>query len=100
MPWMPKPLKKVQLFNNRQYVPEYRPSAHQRGYTGRWQRERLYFLSQHPLCVMCEAENRVKAATVVDHITPHRGNMELFWDVSNWQALCKTHHDKKTGQGL
>jgi 5-methylcytosine-specific restriction protein A len=36
-------------------------------------------------------------ATVVDHIIPHRGNQRLFWDQNNWQALCKRHHDLKTG---
>jgi 5-methylcytosine-specific restriction protein A len=39
----------------------------------------------------------VKAATVVDHIIPHQGDMTLFWDAdSNWQSLCKTCHDRKT----
>jgi 5-methylcytosine-specific restriction endonuclease McrA len=32
-------------------------------------------------------------ATVVDHIKPHRGDPELFWDASNHQALCKHCHD-------
>lgn len=36
-------------------------------------------------------------ATVVDHVVPHRGEELLFWDRSNWRALCKRCHDKKTG---
>ena len=36
-------------------------------------------------------------ATVVDHIVPHRGDPQLFWDESNWQPLCKACHDHKTG---
>ena len=36
------------------------------------------------------------SATVVDHITPHQGNQNLFWDTNNWQALCKPCHDRKT----
>lgn len=32
------------------------------------------------------------AAKVVDHITPHRGDSKLFWDTSNWQALCTPCH--------
>ena len=36
-------------------------------------------------------------ATVVDHMVPHRGDEKLFWDRSNWRALCKRCHDKKTG---
>ena len=52
------------------------------------------------LCVSCQAEGKLTAATVVDHIIPHRGDMKLFWDESNWQPLCKEHHDQKTGRGL
>ena len=35
-------------------------------------------------------------ATDVDHIVPHRGDMSLFWDVNNWQALCHECHARKT----
>jgi len=35
-------------------------------------------------------------ATDVDHIVPHRGDQRLFWDESNWQALCHRHHSIKT----
>lgn len=65
----------------------------QRGYGYKWQKAREGFLRSHPLCVMCEAEGRVAAATVVDHRIPHRGDQALFWDKGNWQALCKPHHD-------
>ena len=34
--------------------------------------------------------------TDVDHIIPHRGDQKLFWDKSNWQALCHRHHSMKT----
>jgi len=71
-----------------------RPSARARGYTHRWDKARATYLRSHPLCVMCEREGRVTAATVVDHIVPHRGDQRLFWDVeNNWQSLCKSHHD-------
>jgi 5-methylcytosine-specific restriction protein A len=42
---------------------------------------------------MCEREGRLTAATVVDHITPHRSDPKLFWDPANHQAICKPHHD-------
>jgi 5-methylcytosine-specific restriction enzyme A len=64
-----------------------------RGYGYKWQQARLGYLAQHPLCVMCQAEGRVEAATVVDHKVPHRGDMARFWDSDNWQSLCKPHHD-------
>jgi len=76
---------------------EQRGTAAERGYDARWRRARLRFLSIHPLCRYCEAEGVTKAATVVDHITPHRGDRKLFWDQNNWQPLCKFHHDQKTG---
>ena len=77
-----------------------RGTAAERGYDRDWQRVRSRYLKQHPLCVQCLKEGRYRAASVVDHIVPHRGNKELFWDRSNWQPLCKSCHDKKTGSGL
>jgi HNH endonuclease. len=66
----------------------------QRGYGYKWQQARAQFLREHPLCVMCQAVGRVEAATVVDHVTPHRGDQSLFWRRSNWQPLCATHHSR------
>lgn len=68
-------------------------SSTARGYGYAWQQARLAFLQVNPLCVMCQARGRVTAATVVDHVRPHRGDMVIFWDRANWQALCKPCHD-------
>lgn len=68
----------------------------QRGYGGKWQRARLAYLFKHPCCVHCLARDVIEEATVVDHITPHRGDMVSFWDSSQWQALCKPCHSVKT----
>lgn len=65
----------------------------ERGYGAKWQRYRAAYLSKHPLCVMCEQQGMVRAASVVDHITPHRGDQRLFWEPGNHQALCKACHD-------
>ncbi|MFV0262675.1 MAG: HNH endonuclease signature motif containing protein [Kluyvera sp.] len=76
-------------------------------YGSKWDRERLVYLRAYPLCVMCQEQGKVAAATVVDHITPHElkealrsGDttaiskaQKLFWSRSNWQGLCKPHHD-------
>ena len=76
-------------------------------YNSRWDKARLSFLKSHPLCVMCHRQGRAVAASVVDHIKPHRlkeaingGKQDeiakaqkLFWDKANWQSLCKQHHD-------
>lgn len=77
-----------------------RGSAASRGYGRKWQVESQAFLREHPFC-MCE-ECRVKPeeerdlSEVVDHITPHCGDQKLFWRRSNWQAMSKRHHDRKT----
>lgn len=75
---------------------KYRGSANERGYTKQWSRTSKRFLMENPLCVQCESERFVRAAQVTDHIIPHKGNMELFWNQDNWQPLCKRHHDIKT----
>ncbi len=67
-------------------------TAAERGYGHRWRKARASFLREHPLCAMCLADGLTVAATVVDHINPHRGDQSLFWDNSNWQPLCASCH--------
>ena len=74
-----------------------RENSNARGYNSRWRKARATYLSKHPLCVECEKQGIVKLATDLDHIIPHKGNSDLFWDSkSNWQGLCHEHHSKKT----
>lgn len=75
---------------------ENRPNAQDRGYGRKWQIARAGYLKNHPYCVECEKLGEKEPATVVDHIVSHKGDMKLFWDKTNWQALCKRHHDRKT----
>ena len=85
-----------------------------RGYGYAWQKARAGYLRSHPLCVYClrdaayaavrdmvastailrcaELGLTIPIASVVDHIEPHRGDQELFWNKANWQSLCGTHH--------
>lgn len=104
-----------------------RGSAHQRGYGYRWQQASAGFLLKNKYC-MCDrhkvvserymlldahalndgvmpdgwmafmARNPPTRAEVVDHIIPHRGDMKLFWQRSNWQAMSKSCHDAKTAK--
>ena len=73
-----------------------RVNATGRGYGSRWRTSRNRFLKANPLCAKCKDQGRLVKATVVDHIKPHRGDKNLFWDESNWQSLCKSCHDRKT----
>lgn len=78
--------------------PEAVRSARKAGYDRKWEKASKRYLQSHPLCVRCMAKNPpvYTKATVTDHIIPHRGDRKLFWDESNWQALCKPCHDRKT----
>lgn len=59
----------------------------------------MAYRESNPLCVECEKAGRVTPSEVVDHIKPHKGDVVMFWDVDNWQALCKRCHDRKTARG-
>ena len=77
-----------------------RGSAHARGFGARWQAASKGWLKAHPWCQCSEHQgNSVQhggvMANVVDHITPHRGDISLFWERSNWQSMAKSCHDKK-----
>ncbi|MBT9370287.1 hypothetical protein [Rhizobium sp. CSW-27] len=79
--------------------------------THRWQRERADFLNEpeNQLCRRCMAAGLLNAGQlrkdgtpqtdprrmhlVVHHTVRHRGNPEIFWDRSKWEALCPDHHD-------
>jgi len=72
-----------------------RGTASSRGYGSRWRRASRLYLKKNPLCAECLKGGKVIPAEVVDHIVPHRGDYKLFWDESNWQGLCITHHNRK-----
>lgn len=57
----------------------------------RYRRKRRAFLASHPYCAICG-----DVAEDLDHIIPHEGNMRLFWNAENWQALCHRCHSRKT----
>tara|TARA_R110002051_G_scaffold103380_1_gene175161 strand:+ start:500 stop:865 length:366 start_codon:yes stop_codon:yes gene_type:complete len=82
-------------------------SSAAKGYDYRWQKARVAWLTEHPICVECKKQGRVTPASVVDHKVPHRlgkalesgckeliaAARKLFWDRKNWQSLCKHCHD-------
>jgi len=59
----------------------------------RWYRLRYYQLQKQPLCEFHLRRNQVISASIVDHITPHKGDVALFHDPDNLQSLCKRCHD-------
>ena len=84
------------------------------GYSSRtWRTLSLAWLRTYPLCVLCLARGRVNQGAgenasavqrnlIVDHIRPHKGDTELFWDQDNWQTLCRMpchDRDKRRSEG-
>ncbi len=67
-----------------------------RGYTRAWYTASREYLKRNPLCVRCMMMGIRTPSMVTDHTIPHKGDMNLFWDQSNWCALCKRCHDMKT----
>jgi len=61
----------------------------------RWRKAAKFFLSQeeNTLCKICLSFGRETLATIVDHIQPHKGDVNKFWSIDNWQGLCKHCHD-------
>lgn len=60
-------------------------------YNRAWRRRRAAQLRAHPTCRLCEElRGLVRAATVADHIQPHRGDPVLF--AGRLQSLCAGCH--------
>ena len=64
--------------------------------TARYKRARQRFLRAHPFCQHCQKEGVTEEATELDHIIPAWRKPERFWDESNWQGLCRAHHERKS----
>ena len=60
--------------------------------TAIWRAIRRDQLSREPLCRRCGKRGRIEAATVVNHVEPHRGDWERFVG-GPFESLCKACHD-------
>jgi 5-methylcytosine-specific restriction enzyme A len=61
--------------------------------TAAWRSLRKLRLALDPLCKICAEADKLKPASVCDHIKPHRGDLALFYDFDNTQSLCAPCHD-------
>jgi 5-methylcytosine-specific restriction enzyme A len=79
--------------------------ARKRGYrdwynTTRWRTLREYQLHIEPLCRLCLARGQVVAATVADHIVPHKGDWNAFV-TGKLQSLCvECHNGRKRTEDI
>lgn len=79
---------------------EVRGTAHERGYTSRWQnRTRPMYLRRHPLCQVCEFHGRTTPAAEVHHILPISQGGAVH-DFDNLLAVCHRCHRHVERHGL
>lgn len=57
-----------------------------------WRARRAEQLAREPLCARHLARGEVVAATVANHVRPHRGDWELFIN-GPLESVCKPCHD-------
>jgi 5-methylcytosine-specific restriction endonuclease McrA len=69
-----------------------RGSARERGYDSAWDKAAKGHLKRSPLCRYCALVDEVKAADLVDHFYPHRGDRQLFWNKTYWVSCCGDCH--------
>ena len=93
----PCPAHSRKLFDGpkRKEYEQHRGSAAGRGYGPHWRKLRKAYLATHPICAICQH----LVAVELDHIEPHRGDIQKFLDYSNLQGLCKRCHSQKTARG-
>jgi 5-methylcytosine-specific restriction protein A len=97
---MPKrpPVFRPPGFRRTKRAPEKRASARARGYDYAWEEFSKAYLREHPLCVQCLAKAKTVPSTQTDHIVPLSKGGEKYV-ASNLQALCDSHHSRKTRRG-
>jgi 5-methylcytosine-specific restriction protein A len=84
-------------FRERKWNPQLPCRSYHKLYCGAtWLELRESWLRSYPLCIDCLKEGISKLANVVDHVEPHKGDTETFFDLRNLQSLCTIHHNKKT----
>lgn len=91
MPWGPKRRR-----SQWDVVDQRRQTAAERGYDSEWRELSWSYRRDHPLCVHCLLQDRVRPSQCVDHIIPIACVPELRLIEDNWQALCTACHSYKT----
>lgn len=100
MPTIYKPKKKVTV-NNQAYYQQRRKERQKIYNTSTWQKLRLSYMQQHPLCEECLKKGIIRSAKDIHHIISFMTTDDmcererLAFDSSNLQALCRECHNEK-----
>lgn len=63
-------------------------------YDSKWEKARKRYLTSHCWCEECLKRGDYTLATTVHHKIEHKGDYKLFWDESNWEAICASCHSR------
>lgn len=68
--------------------------------TERWRKLRLAVLLRDAYTcqqtgIICMGKYPAGNSAVVDHKLPHRGDEQMFWDMTNLQTVSKAYHDSE-----
>lgn len=111
---MQKPLRKCKhpgcrMLTGEGWCPNHKPKAIRKEsaawhylYTDpryHWAERRTAQLLEEPFCRECAKQGRRVRARDVDHIEPHRGDVEKFMR-GKLQSLCHSCHSRKTMQEM
>ena len=97
---MPNPPKIYQPWNRKAApkptrAPDTRTTSRERGYDGKWEKLRNWWIRQHPVC---QWPGCWRPAAIVDHVVPIDVAPERRLDETNLQSLCRSHHSVKTNE--
>jgi 5-methylcytosine-specific restriction protein A len=67
-----------------------------RGYSSAWDKTRLLYLKEHPICEACEERGRFIPAKIVHHLKAVQDGGELL-DFNNLRSLCNDCHENIHG---
>lgn len=89
----PKTAKAKKSFSFNTEQKKYREASQKMYQSQDWRKYRWRFLHYNKNCFTCNEK-----ATVVDHIEPHKCDVEKFENPLNHMPLCKRCHDYVTGK--
>lgn len=75
----------------KQNKPTYKYSYETSYQNRKWIKFRKKYLEDCNYCIICGDQSEV-----IDHIYPHKGDIDLFWDRGNMWPLCVKCHNTKT----
>lgn len=89
----PKQFRRPKNKRSKRFVPKERTDRQAMYNTPEWKTYRFRYLHHNPTCYTCGAPSKV-----LEHVIPHKGNTDLFWNITNIIPLCTKCHNYVTAK--